>query len=225
MNESTAPRAPEHPPDRRQLSSTARSVERRVIVLQEGYLRDNPLAVRTLAKLRRGAGKLPGEDFESWGIVAETISNDLGHGTAEASRHENAAQLALTLYATHQQSKREQMHRPGPSLGAAVRLLAATQGGDGGESRPPVLRRFHAVGTADGLPEIAHHLRAIVGQLRSESIALDYGLLTQHLIQVQDPHQVARVRLAWGRDLHRTSRTADTGSAGPATHTPEGETA
>lgn len=225
MTESRAPRTSEKPPDTRYLSSTARSVERRVIALQKGVLQSESWAVSTLAKLRRAAGALPGQDFESWGIVAETISDELGHGTAATSRRENAAHLALTLYATHQQSRDQGMHRTGPSLGTAVRLLAATQGGDTGESRPPVLRRFQALGTAEGLPEIAHHARAIVAQLRSESIALDYGLLAQHLIRVQDPFQVSRVRLAWGRDFHRTSRTSDLSSGEPSAHTTEGDEA
>ena len=195
---------PSDPSDRRWLSSTARGVERRVLALQAGYLRDDPWAVAGLAKLRRAAGKTPGQDFGAWSAVASAIESDLGAGTQEATWRENAAHAALTLYAMHQQSKTEKMHVPHRSFGRAVRELAEAQGGEDGESLPPVLRRFQALGTAQGLPELLHHARSLVMQFRGESIALDYAQLTEHLIALQDPKRSHRVRLAWGRDYYRT---------------------
>lgn len=190
--------------DRRSL--LGRRVEMRVGQIQAAYLKDVSSAVSGLARLRRAAGKSPGEDPAAWAETLDLV-DDLGTDTAEPTAEEWAVHLALTLYSLHQQSQRDHhMHVRGPSLGRAARELAEAKGGD--EASSAVLRRFHMLGTAATLPEVAHHARGLVAQLRSEGIALDYGLLTDHLVKLQNPRTAPSVRLAWGRDYYRTRRTA-----------------
>lgn len=187
-------------------SELALRVDNRVSQLQETYLQDVASTVSTLAHLRQAAGKAPGEDPSAW---AETLSlvDDLGIDTSEPTAREWAVHLSMTLFAIHQQSQRDRrMHKVGRSLGRASRDLAEAKGGE--EASDAVLRRFHMLGTAATLPEVAHHARSLISQFRAEDIPLDYGLLTDHLIKLQDPRTAPAVRLAWGRDYYRTRRTA-----------------
>ncbi len=49
-------------------------VDQRVREIQEGYRLDNPRAVATLARLRRGAGKEIGDTPDLWGSSSTTVS-------------------------------------------------------------------------------------------------------------------------------------------------------
>jgi CRISPR system Cascade subunit CasB len=168
----------------------------RIGKLQDGYLKDRSAAVAALARLRRGVGKPAGSVLD---IVEHTHAEEFvfGWDEDEPSYAENAAHVAMTLYALHQQSQRRAMHAPGRRFGAAVRRLVP-------EPRPdaPVARRFAALGTADSFDELSHHLRGLVQLLRREQIPLDYGLLARDLWSWQLPGHAARVRLRWGRDFH-----------------------
>ncbi|MFE6384817.1 type I-E CRISPR-associated protein Cse2/CasB [Nocardiopsis dassonvillei] len=179
-----------------ELKDVGELVDERVRQLQGGYLKDLPEAVATLAKLRRGAGK-PVE------AVPELVGLTLDHRFYErfsvsdprTEDAEAAAHEALTLYALHQQSKREKgMHRRGRDLGGAVRRLMPS-----GDIDEPLRRRFVQAGSA------AHHatrldrLRGIVQLLRVEDIPLDYGLLADQLHDARTRPGAERVRRAWGR--------------------------
>jgi CRISPR system Cascade subunit CasB len=207
-----------------ELKDVGKLVDERVRQLQGGYLKDLPEAVATLAKLRRGAGK-PVE------AVPELVGLTLDHRFYErfslsdprTEDAEAAAHEALTLYALHQQSKREKgMHRRGRDLGGAVRRLMPS-----GDIDEPLRRRFVQAGSA------AHHatrldrLRGIVQLLRTEDIPLDYGLLADQLHDARTRPGAERVRRAWGRGFqaHRpqdatgTDGAADVGSDGSQTET------
>ncbi|MFE6447105.1 MULTISPECIES: type I-E CRISPR-associated protein Cse2/CasB [Nocardiopsis] len=179
-----------------QLKDVGELVDERVRQLQGGYLKDLPEAVATLAKLRRGAGKPVEAVPELVGLALdhrfyERFSvSDPRTEDAEAAAHE-----ALTLYALHQQSKREKgMHRRGRDLGGAVRRLMPS-----GDIDEPLRRRFVQAGSA------AHHatrldrLRGIVQLLRAEDVPLDYGLLADQLYDARTRPGAERVRRAWGR--------------------------
>ncbi|MFC9088227.1 type I-E CRISPR-associated protein Cse2/CasB [Nocardiopsis dassonvillei] len=179
-----------------ELKDVGELVDERVRQLQGGYLKDLPEAVATLAKLRRGAGK-------SVEAVPELVGLTLDHRFYErfsvsdprTEDAEAAAHEALTLYALHQQSKREKgMHRRGRDLGGAVRRLMPS-----GDIDEPLRRRFVQAGSA------AHHatrldrLRGIVQLLRAEDVPLDYGLLADQLYDARTRPGAERVRRAWGR--------------------------
>ena len=170
----------------------------RVAGLQRGYLADEPSAVQALARLRRAVGSEPGADPSVWALVFEGMPPVLlGHGDLPSAA-ERAAHDALTVFAVHQQGRGEPVHRPGTSVGTAVRALGRAL-----SAEEAVRRRFEALGTASSAPETLHHLRGLVTQMRGAGVALDYGLLARDLRRLAGPATTGGVRLAWGRDYHR----------------------
>ncbi|MEU0570419.1 type I-E CRISPR-associated protein Cse2/CasB [Nonomuraea sp. NPDC005983] len=167
--------------------------------LQAGYLLDESWAVSTLAQLRRGAGKLPQDVPELWGMTGtEQLQFERELSDGEVERAEAALFLAVTLYALHQQSRPEQrMHRRGDELGEAVRRLMS-----GGAIDEPIRRRFVRVGTAGTRQALANRLREVITLLRGQSIPLDYALLARQLYQAQHPEGMRQVRQRWGRSFH-----------------------
>lgn len=186
----------------RNLRPLGLEVNRRVSALQREYLADTSASARaTLAHLRNAANAAPGSVPTIWELTIAGIPGQPSDTTMAPTREERAAHAALTLYASHQQSVRDPMHAPGIGLGHAVERLAPK--GDG--RRGAVRRRFDAVATASTLEEAAHHLRGLVGQLRSAKIPLDYGQLADDLVGVQQPRTIDAVRLRWARQYYRTT--------------------
>lgn len=179
-------------------------VSRRVGALQSQYLKNVSGATASLARLRRAVGDEPGANPVVWQETLGLPEQFVGRGD-DPSRAERAVHYALTLYATHQQSQGQSMHRRGYGLGRAARLL----GRSGVASEQAVLRRFQALGTATSLAEAATHARGLVTQFRGATIPLDYGRLSVDFVRFQDPRQIASVRLTWGRDYYRAYRDTD----------------
>ncbi|PRX95415.1 type I-E CRISPR-associated protein Cse2/CasB [Allonocardiopsis opalescens] len=185
--------------------AVAAFVHERVTALQRDYLRDRPGAVAALARLRRGAGRTLAEVPDLWGLAGgpelydvRPPSHDSARAEAAQEQVETAAHIALTLFAVHQQSRRDAgMHRPGRGLGGAVRRLMP-----GNDIDEPLRKRFVQAGSATTTATLAYRLREIVVLLRGESIPLDYGLLAGQLHTFQQPGGINRVRLAWARDFH-----------------------
>ncbi|MFD8494826.1 type I-E CRISPR-associated protein Cse2/CasB [Amycolatopsis sp. NPDC059657] len=175
----------------------------RVSQLQQGNRANRSAAVAALARLRRAAGKEPGDALD---IFEYTLGDELIYKRADdkASWAEIAAHHAITLYAVHQQSQPRGMHQRGRSLGEAVRRLIPDS-----EYKPThaVARRFAMLSTAEDLAELVYHLRGIVQLLRAAGVPLDYGLLAEHLVTWQRPGGRARVGLRWGRDFHVPPKT------------------
>jgi CRISPR system Cascade subunit CasB len=116
----------------------------------------------------------------------------------DLSRAEAAMFLAVTLYALHQQSRRDRgMHQTGAELGTAVRRLMSD-----GDIDEPIRRRFVRVGLAPNVDALAYRLREIISLLRSESIPLDYVALARQLYLAQTAGGMRRVRQTWGRGFH-----------------------
>lgn len=174
--------------------------------LQREYRADLPAAVATLAILRRGVGREPGDDAR---LIPYTIEGIYPHSRTlpdEPLPAETAAHAAMTLFALHQQSRRERsMHERGYSFGRSARLLGRHTDRDG------VRRRYNALTTAEQWDEILHHVRGLIQQLRAEGIPLDYGRFARDLYWLQDPSHAKRVWLAWGRDYYRVHRIDDDG--------------
>src|SRR5690606_2762569 len=185
MSTVTNPRPAGH----RRLYEVGTFVHERVTLLQEKFLleigvRKEPAqgvlrsrlareinAGATLANLRRGIGKKVGELPALWQITLEGLLEPDERVGDDPTPEEQAAYTAITLYALHQQSRREGMHQRGRGLGTAVATLARRTGNEAA-----VRRRFEALGTAESFPEVVHHARGLVTQLRGENIGLDYGL-------------------------------------------------
>lgn len=187
----------------RRLGSVGRFVSSVAERLQRSYLAGASTAAGDLAALRHAVGKSPGSVPGVWSIF-EGVPLPDGYDADQPSRSEIAAFVALTLFATHQQSQAAQMHVPGFGFGHAVRRLS-----DGSASEQAVRRRFTAAGTADSVPELAHHARGLVTQFRSKGIPLDYGRFADDLLWFQFPDGPDKVRLRWGRDYYRQNKTDD----------------
>jgi len=182
-------------------------VSEKIGSLQSGYLSDQQWqwapAAATLANLRRAVVREPGEDPTVWAVMFDGWPfRAVGD---EPTEYERAAHAALTLYAIHQQSKRQKrMHQEGQSLGFAVGQLSRRV-----VSADATRRRFDALTTAQSFGEILHHGRGLVTQLRAADIALDYGLLARHLVQLQRPEHADRARLRWARDYYRPAAPSE----------------
>ena len=188
---------------------TGRFVGSQASRLQAGYTRSprDDWAQRTLAQLRRADASVPGVDPVLWQVTLEGLPESV-RGTGDAPSYgEAAAHGALVMYAIHQQSKSEPMHRQGVGLGQAVRDLARARSSDGTPD-PGVLSRFHALVRAQSRAARLYSLRALVGMLRAESIPLDYGRLATDL-WLLDTKKSDGVRLRWGRQLHLHKPSAE----------------
>ena len=169
----------------------------------------------TLANLRRAVAREVGSVPEIWQV---TLDGAPGTPRGDAPTVEEIAiHATLTLYAVHQQSKVESMHRRGAGLGHAVRRLEARAGQPGSSDVSPVRRRFDALATSQSVSEARHHLRGLVGQLSANGIPLDYGMLAEDLHDLQIAHRAPSVRLRWARQYYRI----DDGDDGKVSAVPE----
>lgn len=179
-------------------------VSERAESLQRRYLENESGAVAVLARLRSGIGRPLGESIE---LVELTIAGfHENPPDSGPTADEQAIYTALTLFALHQQSSRNnRMHRAGgPSLGQAAAQLQQHA------SPEAVRRRFIALGTATHWDETVTHARGMISQFRAHDIGLDYGRFADDLLWLQKPSSADRVRLRWGRDFFAAGR--------PATH-------
>ncbi|AEB44346.1 MULTISPECIES: type I-E CRISPR-associated protein Cse2/CasB [Micromonospora] len=175
-----------------------------------------PEAVSALARLRRGIGRTPGFDFslERYVQVPEHLLGRRPADDTEPTDAEQAAHDAVTLYALHQQSRRERMHADGRGLGQAMaELVRRSTGPDG------VRRRFAALGTASTYHESIYHLRSLITMLREHQIPLDYGLLADDLQTLRIPGRRPTIQAIWGREFFRSRPSADADA--PVTDNPE----
>lgn len=178
-------------------------VARTVGALQARLFLDatQPEAAGALARLRRGIGQAPGFDFtlERYLQVPEHLLGRRPTDDALPADSEQAVHDAVTLYALHQQSRRERMHVEGRGLGRSLAELVRVSGGPEG-----VRRRFAALGTASTYQESSYHLRSLIVMLREHSIPLDYGLLADDLQTLLRPGGQPRVQGIWGREFFRS---------------------
>lgn len=167
-------------------------------------VRDEPAA---LAACRRGLGKAPMDVPAMWQYIVPAL-DAVPEARPERRRAvEAACQNALALYAVHQQSRADPMHRRSAdgrqdSVGRACRELLVRLSRKG---RPVegVTRRFLAAATADSADELTGHLRGLIPLLRENEIALDYARLALDLADWTDPDGRARARRRWGLDFYR----------------------
>ena len=165
-----------------------------------------------LAALRQGTGREPGSVAAMWPYY--TTLNPAGTLTRALC----AEHLALTLFAIHQQSQQQPMHRDGEGIGSAVLALRVSEK----FSPEAVDRRFAAAATASSIAEVGVHLRGLITQLRSIGQPLDYTRLLTDLRAWQDSGRIAAVRRRWGSQYfsaashgnrQRDSPSAEVGSS------------
>lgn len=187
--------------------SVSAFAQQRLSKLQGGYLKDTSAAKAELARLRSIDPSNDARVIDAWATTfAEAPAELIGHGDKPLDT-ERAIATALHLYAVHQQSRGEAMHKKGEGLGRAVRKLARPDDPDSREK--PVMRRFQSLISATDRDEIMRHLRSLVQQFRAEGIPLDYAKLAQELYFLASPGTRTRVRLTWARDVTRPLKKDD----------------
>lgn len=189
--------------------------------LQSGYTRDRPDAVGALARIRRGAGKPIHSIPDLWGLTGTELLHqriDERRRPDDFVRAENAVHIAVTLWALHQQSRRDApMHLAGgPQLGRAVRDIMPRD-----EIDEPLRRRFVRVGTSTSLDMLAQRLRDIVLVLRQHAQPMDYSALAAQLYLWQLPAYRNGVHRAWGRNFHARAQTVPAAATNSATNDKE----
>ena len=161
--------------------------------------RDSSGGKARLARLRRGAGKVPGEIPELWGEFLNGMPEKFISRNGEPTREEWAIYMSLTLFALHQQGNTNSVNCRGKSLGmAAAELMSENTD----EERERVLRRFGPVVTAKDMPELSHHLRCMIQLFSSKDISLDYEMLAEDLMWFQFDDKRKNVQLRWGQDFY-----------------------
>jgi len=164
---------------------------------------NTPWAKAMLAKLRRAAGKTPGESPEVWEVTLGGMPDELSGGNHDVSYAEQAVYTALTLYALHRQGGNASMHEgKGLSLGGGAARLRNEKTESG------IQRRFDAVITAKDLTELSYHARGLIQLMRASNtsntpVRLDYAQLAVDLFRYQFPEQRSTIHLKWGRDFYK----------------------
>lgn len=152
-----------------------------------------------LAKLRRGAGKTPGEIPELWGIFLNGLPDEMLRRNGKPTESEWAIYIALTMFALHQQGSSESVHKNGISFGKAVSMLMSEPSDD---ERQRVLRRFGPAVTAKDMYELSHHMRCLIELMRNMGIKLDYVMLAKDIYDFQFNEGKKKVQLRWGQDFY-----------------------
>lgn len=164
--------------------------------------RSQPEIRASLANLRRGVGRKPGELPQLYGEFLEGMPETMYSNGNEPSYAEWAVYMAVTLYALHQQSKdihENNMNREKISLGEAASKLAADK-----DDRERIWRRFYVVAASEDMQEMSYHLRGMIQLLRDKDITLDYPRLAKDLFLYQCSRESAdSVRLTWGQDFYK----------------------
>lgn len=157
----------------------------------------------SLAQLRRGVGKQPGELPELWGEFLQDLPEELMSNNDETSREEWAVYTALTLFALHQQGHSEPMNAEGDEnhLGRAVRKLVHSEGDQSNEER--VKFKLGLAASSDDMTELSYRLRTLVNLLSGENIKLDYAELAKDIFLFQSENYADKIRMKWGRDFYR----------------------
>lgn len=166
-------------------------------------MKDTGFGKATLANLRRGAGKIPGELPELWGTFLNELPEELLGINGNPSYAEWAIYLSLTMYAVHHQGKNESVHAENISLGhAAAQLMDENKD----EERERVMRRFAPVVTAKDMAGFSYHLRCFVNLFSSKNIRLDYVKLAEDIYDFQFDESRRKVQLNWGRDFYHNNK-------------------
>jgi CRISPR system Cascade subunit CasB len=203
--------ATESPAPLRTAAEAARAfVLSKIVPLQNGYVgaQPTPYSRAALARLRRGVGKSPAEcpDLAEFYVDPEERPS-----RQDPTSREWAAHISIGLYAVHQQSGSQRMHRPGMPFGAAVGSIS-DQGQNAG-----VVRRFQALATAADIVELSRHARGVVQLLRQAGQGFDYGEFAADLVRFQDARYTDEVRMHWGRGFYglRARQQEDTDNKQP----------
>lgn len=156
----------------------------------------------TLARMRRGVGKTPGEVPELWGIILDEIPQELLSNNGKPTKAIWAIYISLTMFALHQQSNNESVHQNNISLGNAMfKLLNEPTD----KERERVMRRFKPLIKANDIYAFSKNLQYLIRLIQSKNIKLDYVMLAKDIYDFQFSEGKKRVQLRWGQDFYKTN--------------------
>lgn len=196
-------------------------VSRKIFSLTESL--DFGSTKASLAQLRRGIGKQPGELPELWDAFLKGLPEELMSKTREPSRAEWAVYTALTLFALHQQGHSEPMNEQGEKhrLGRAARELVeikkkssnkkSNEDDEEDSDEKSVKFKLGLAASSDDMTELSYRLRTLVNLLSGENIKLDYAELAMDIFLFQSENYADEIRMKWGRDFYRIEKTDDNG--------------
>lgn len=173
--------------------------------------RPSSWSAATMAALRSATPGDVDTTPASWEALYSAVPDELMGRDDAVSREERAAHATLVLYAVHQTSQSQPMHRPGVRLGQALRRLPGSD-----DEKSPILPRFTSLTSSSTFEAMAYHLRSLITLLRREGIGLDYVRLCTDLVAFQRPASSAAVRRQWGRDYFGGRGLPAAAEAGPS---------
>lgn len=185
------------------------AVAARVLSVVAALSGTTPRAIAGRAQLRSALSKQVGTVPAIWQYTVETGPERLLGD--EPTRGERAVHTALTLWALHQRSHEEPMHRVneyGRTIGAAVLRVALL--GVGAGERPenhPIYRRFCAMMMAQTFDALVTHARGLIGICSSANVPLNYARFASDLYDWQDVARRSVIVRQWGRDFSRVIST------------------
>jgi CRISPR type I-E-associated protein CasB/Cse2 len=156
-----------------------------------------------LAKARRLFGKLPESDPSATAEVLRLLSSR-GFALREATGSDDGLTLteraAITAIALYAGSPRN-AHQSGVSLGAALAKMAVDNEAHKGTAFKSMTDPFiRELLSSDDYAYVVHSLSRILGRLEAHS--LDYGLLTNDLIDFQYEDRIEKVKIRWSKDYY-----------------------
>jgi len=168
----------------------AQTSERRPFYWEQLSAKDIRKRSDQLAALRSGINAEPGTVPAMWRFY--TSSNE--------GRMLDAEHYTLTLFAIHQQSQSDLVHRADVPIPSAIRKLHTEFEGRARFNKEAVDRRFFAAVTAPELREVAHHLRGLIRQIHSLPIPapFDYTRLFWDFTRWSAPEERQRIQRRWG---------------------------
>ncbi len=182
-------------------------------------VRESPGAARAC---RDAWHQPPGAALESMQLIGRVLDDEEDSELSVPGyqrRHvETAVATVLSLYAFHQQSVEAPMHRLGPTLGRAARVVH-----DEMSTRYGLRRYYGATAEADSFPEVREHLRRLVSYLRNHHVALDYVDLADALAVWHRPERRMRIAARWNSDFERPRKRSDSDQPDSAPRTTTGE--
>ena len=162
---------------------------------------DNQWSKGMLARLRRSVGKDIRDSQESWeltlGDMPPGLSGRIYSNEFLPSPAENAAHIALTMFAMHMQGRSTTAHSDGTGFATAIRMMMNESNMEG------IKRRFDSMVTATDLSEFSYHARGLIQLMRSSGdYRFDYAMFARDLYYYQFPDGKRNTLIRWGQEFY-----------------------
>lgn len=173
-------------------------------------MKNEPLKKATLANLRNSINKSLVDSMEAFAFIIENMPEEFLGTRKGLSKEEKAILTSLQLYALHQQGSSEsvfldQGEDRWKNMGYSLGNLRD------GEDSKSVDRRFNALITSSSFEEFSHHLRQMVGLLKSKKksqVKVNYAKLADDLFYFLIGYE-ERIRLDWSRAYYSFRKKDD----------------